>query len=172
MIYENIYKSPIGDIYITSDGKNITGAWLAGQKYFKRNLKEPTTLNSTCQIFKDTEEWFKSYFRGENPDLSNLSLEPSGSEFQKTVWNILRHIPYGETASYGQITKKVSDILNKPSMSAQAVGQAIAHNPILIIIPCHRVIGKNGNLTGYAGGQYLKLKLLKFEGVSLSKLKN
>ena len=113
------------------------------------------------------KKWLDRYFKGEKPQISELDLEPIGSDFAKNVWKLLCEIPYGEVTTYGEIAKKVAKIMNKSTMSAQAVGGAVGHNPISIIIPCHRVIGTNGSLTGYAGGIDKKIFLLKHEGVSL-----
>ena len=112
------------------------------------------------------------YFKGEKPQIFELDVEPSGSDFAKNVWKLLCEIPYGEVTTYGKIAKKVAKIMNKNTMSAQAVGGAVGHNPISIIIPCHRVIGSNGSLTGYAGGIDKKIFLLKHEGVSLNITEN
>lgn len=109
------------------------------------------------------KQWLNQYFSGEKPLSEELSLKPKGSEFRKLVWEILCKIPYGEVTTYGEIAKEVAQILQKDKMSAQAVGGAVGHNPISIIIPCHRVIGASGDLTGYAGGVELKKKLLDFE---------
>ena len=109
------------------------------------------------------------YFAGEKPEISELPLAPIGGEFRQAVWKILCEIPYGQVTTYGEIAKKIAAQRNRKTMSAQAVGGAVGHNPISIIIPCHRVVGSNGSLTGYAGGIDLKIKLLEHEGVDLSK---
>ena len=123
-------------------------------------------INNDLTIFKKTEKWLDSYFRGENPSVKNLDLNLQGTEFRLKVWNLLKEIPYGEVVSYGDIAKKISS-----DMSSQAVGGAVGHNPISIIVPCHRVVGFDGKLTGYAGGLENKIKLLKLEGVKIRDLK-
>jgi methylated-DNA-[protein]-cysteine S-methyltransferase len=118
--------------------------------------------------FAETKNWLDRYFAGKKPSISELQLAPIGSEFRQEVWNILREIPYGEVTTYGGIAKKIAVKMNLKSMSSQAVGGAVGHNPISIIIPCHRVIGTNGSLTGYAAGIAVKAKLLELEGVDIS----
>ena len=119
-------------------------------------------------IFDVTKKWLDQYFAGNKPNISELSMAPIGGVFQKSVWKILCQIPYGEVITYGEIAKKMARIMNKTRMSAQAVGGAVGHNPISIIIPCHRVVGSNGSLTGYAGGLQTKIKLLEIEGVDMN----
>ena len=183
MYYSTRYSSPLGAITIASDGENLIGLWLEGQKYFgstvSENLIENNDLNKTVEVSKKAANTGGSrlglktgdrYFAGEKPKISELQLAPNGGEFRKLVWDILCEIPYGETITYGEIAKKVAFKMNKKSMSSQAVGGAVGHNPISIIIPCHRVMGTNGNLTGYAGGIDKKIKLLEHEGVDISKL--
>ena len=170
MYYSTRYSSPLGAITIASDGENLIGLWLEGQKYFGSTVSENLIENNDLNIFIVTKEWLDRYFAGEKPKISELQLAPNGGEFRKLVWVILCEIPYGETITYGEIAKKVAFKMNKKSMSSQAVGGAVGHNPISIIIPCHRVMGTNGNLTGYAGGIDKKIKLLEHEGVDISKL--
>lgn len=164
MYYLTKYKSPIGDLTLASDESSIIGLWISGQKYF-----EPSLLNNFIQkdnhpILCDAKAWLDDYFAGKKPEIPRLSLAPSGSNFRQEVWKILMKIPYGTLTTYGEISKQMG------KMSAQAIGNAIGHNPISIIIPCHRVIGANGNLTGYAGGIDKKFQLLKLEGVDTTKL--
>ena len=162
MFYTN-YKSPLGKIIIIGNSQNICGVYFEGQKYFLYKIREDLIENNDLEIFKLTKHWLDRYFKKENPKISEIPIAPIGTNFQKLIWEILCKIPYGETSSYGEITKKAAKILNKDRISAQAVGGAIGHNPISIIIPCHRVIGANGNLTGYAGGIDRKIKLLELE---------
>lgn len=169
MDYLTSYSSPLGMITMASDGHKLTGVWLEGQKYFAESIIKSAIENDHLEIFISTKQWLDRYFEGEKPNISELSLEPSGGEFRKIVWDILCEIPYGETITYGEIAKKVAIKMNKRSMSSQAVGGAVGHNPISIIIPCHRVVGANGNLTGYAGGIDKKIRLLEHEGVDMSK---
>ncbi len=170
MLYSTHYLSPIGEYLITSDGENITGMWMVGQKYFVHNIKEDIVEKSDLPVFTVTKNWLDRYFDGEKPAIFELPLAPKGSEFQQNVWNILIEIPYGEVTTYGKIAQKIAVLQGKDRMSAQAVGGAVGHNPISIIIPCHRVVGSDGSLTGYAGGIDTKLKLLEHEGVDVSNL--
>lgn len=163
MLYSQKYNSPIGDLKIVSDKKNIVGLWIKGQKYFESTIYGEEISSQPLPILEMAKQWLNQYFSGEKPLPKELSLKPKGSEFRKLVWEILCKIPYGEVTTYGEIAKEVAQILQKDKMSAQAVGGAVGHNPISIIIPCHRVIGASGDLIGYAGGIELKKKLLDFE---------
>ena len=165
MLYKTYYNSPVGRLFIASDGENIIGLCIEGQKYYLDKIEQEGILKNDLEIFCKTKDWLDSYFKQEKPKISELSLMPKGNTFRQCVWQLLCKIPYGETTTYGELAKKVAKKLDKPSMSAQAVGNAVGHNPISIIIPCHRVIGKNGNLTGYAGGIEKKIKLLEIEQV-------
>lgn len=162
------YNSPLGKMLLSADEIGLNGVWFYGQKYFARNLKEEASPsnNTTLTIAK---HWLDIYFSGTEPDfLPPLNL--IGSEFQKDIWNILKSIPYGQTTTYGIIAKQLAKQLGLKSMSSQAVGGAVGHNPLGIIIPCHRVIGTNNCLTGYAGGIDKKIKLLQLEGIDTKKL--
>ena len=169
MIYKTYYNSPLGKILLESDGKNLIGVCIDGQKYYINNLNEEIVLKDDLEIFNKTKNWLDRYFKNEKPEISELPIAPIGNEFRQNVWKLLCKIPYGETTTYGEIAKEVAKIMNKKLMSAQAVGNAVGHNPISIIIPCHRVVGKNGNLTGYAGGIDKKVKLLEIENVNMEK---
>ena len=137
---------------------------------FKEKIAHKGIIRIDYPFFEDaTTGVFDKYFKQEKPEISELSLAPEGNTFRQCVWRFLCEIPYGETITYGELAKKVAKKLNKPSMSAQAVGNAVGHNPISIIIPCHRVVGKNGSLTGYAGGIDKKIKLLEIENVNMEK---
>jgi len=164
MYYFTIYPSPIGDLTLASEGDNLVGLWMDGQKYHGDTIPETITENNEIPIFDTAKKWLNRYFAGENPNISELPLAPIGSEFRQGVWEILCEIPYGEVITYGDIAKKMAVKMNKKSMSSQAVGGAVGHNPISIIIPCHRVVGSNGSLTGYSGGVRRKVKLLELEG--------
>jgi len=172
MYYSTKYQSPIGMITLACDGggENLVGLWIEGQKYFGDTIPETMTENNNMPIFNDVKKWLDRYFTGKKPDISELKLAPIGGKFRQGVWKILCEIPYGETISYGGIAKKMAVKMNKESMSSQAVGGAVGHNPISIIIPCHRVVGSNGSLTGFSGGIKKKIKLLELEGVDLSRL--
>ncbi len=159
--YITTYHSPVGLLLLASDGDHLTGLWLENQKYFN-----PTRLlnatNKNLPIFTQATNWLDRYFGGEPLHMS-LPLAPEGSAFRKAVWSILSTIPYGETITYGQIAARLQQQTGN-RVSAQAVGGAVAHNPISILIPCHRVLGTNGRLTGYAGGLHVKAYLLTLEG--------
>ena len=159
-----------GKILLASKNNKLIGLWIEGQKYYLANLKEEIQEKDDEAILNKAKKWLDRYFKGERPSISELDLEPMGSIFAKNVWKILCQIPYGELTTYGEIAKKMAKLMNKDKMSAQAVGGAVGHNPISIIIPCHRVVGKNGNLTGYAGGIDKKIKLLELEKVEMSNL--
>lgn len=170
MSYSTHYSSPLGMIMLASDGENIIGLWLKGQKYFAVTMTEEMTEKGDLPVFIAAKNWLNRYFASEKPAISELPLAPRGGEFRRTVWNILCQIPYGEVTTYGKIAKEIAGRMGKESMSGQAVGGAVGHNPISIIIPCHRVVGANGSLTGYAGGIDKKLRLLEHEGVDTSLL--
>lgn len=164
MLYVSNYLSPLGNLLISSDKNSIRAVVLEGQTFFAENFQQEKIIEkSDLDIQKLVKKWLDAYFSAKNPSLDELNLSPQGSEFRQTVWQILTEIPYGEILTYGEIARKVALILNKEKMSSQAVGNAIAHNPILIMIPCHRVIGANGNLTGFSAGISNKVKLLELE---------
>lgn len=165
--YTTTYPSPLGVLTLASDGKSIIGLWIQGQKYYASTLKK-CVCEQHLSIFDRTTAWLEQYFRGENPAMT-LPLAPDGSPFRQAIWDILRRIPYGETITYGTIARQMEEITGK-RVSAQAVGGAVGHNPISILIPCHRVVGTNGSLTGYAGGIEKKVQLLTLEGVSMDGL--
>ena len=170
MLYISKYKSPIGNLLIAAKENKLVGLWLENQKYYLSNFKEETEISDNLKILVDTKKWLDRYFTGEKPDIKELDLNPIGSEFGKRVWKILKDIPYGEVITYNDIAKELARQREIKRMSAQAVGGAVGHNPISIIIPCHRVVGANGNLTGYAGGIKKKIYLLEHEKVNMNKL--
>ena len=163
-MYITTYTSPLGPITLACDGDKLTGLWLEGQKYYGAGLLQNAQEKDSAPIFTAAKSWLNRYFGGENPNAFELPLSPAGSEFRQGVWALLREIPYGEVVTYGDIAKKMAAKMSRKSMSGQAVGGAVGHNPISIIIPCHRVVGSNGSLTGYAGGVAAKAQLLKLEG--------
>lgn len=169
MLYSTTYPSPVGLITIASTEDALIGLWIEGQKYFIESIKEPITEQPDLPILIETTSWLNRYFSGEQPDLKELNLAPIGGDFRQLVWSILCQIPYGETTTYGKIAKQVASRMGRKTMSAQAVGGAVGHNPISIIIPCHRVVGTNGSLTGYAGGIDKKIWLLNHEGLDITK---
>lgn len=170
MYYKTTYPSSVGLITLACDGDNLVGAWNEGQKYHGAAISTEMIEKDDIPVFDATKKWLDRYFEGKKPDISQLPLAPIGGEFRKDVWSILCEIPYGEVITYGDIAKKMAVKMNKKTMSSQAVGGAVGHNPISIIIPCHRVVGANGSLTGYAGGLKIKVKLLELEGVDMSRL--
>ena len=170
MFYSTQHSSPVGTITLASDGNSLVGLWIQDQKYFGGSVAQAMTESPDLPIFTAAKEWLDKYFSGQKPAIAELSLAPNGSEFRKAVWEILCEIPYGEVTTYGEIAKKMAARMNQKHMSAQAIGGAVGHNPISIIIPCHRVVGSNGSLTGYAGGIDKKILLLEHEGADLSKL--
>ncbi|GHV25173.1 methylated-DNA--protein-cysteine methyltransferase [Spirochaetia bacterium] len=170
MYYSTTYPSPVGKITLASDGDNLAGLWIEGQKYYGGTISEEMIEQNTIPVFDAAKKWLDKYFAGDKPAISELPLAPVGGAFRQNVWKILCQIPYGKVITYGDIAKKMAVKMNKPNMSSQAVGGAVGHNPISIIIPCHRVVGTKGSLTGYAGGIHTKAKLLELEGVDMTKL--
>ena len=161
MYYVHYYSSPLGKITLSSDGTSITGLWFSGQKRYAAGLAKERT-EKHLPIFIQAEKWLEIYFSGHNPCFVP-SLKMKGTPFQKTVWQMLLGVPYGKTLSYGKIAETIAKQKGIAKMSAQAVGAAVAHNPVALIIPCHRVIGSDGSLTGYAAGIHRKIMLLKME---------
>lgn len=162
--YIETYDSPAGRIILASDGENLTGLWFEGQKYVP-DLPYGQRTREELPVMNLTKKWLDVYFQGREPDFMP-PLCPGGTLFRRQVWEILRSIPYGNTMTYGEIGEILAKRHGKPRMSARAVGQAVGHNPISILIPCHRVLGKGKVLTGYAGGIEKKLMLLKLEKVT------
>ncbi len=167
MEYTHHYESPLGGIMMASDGEALTGLWFDGQKYFADTLSEEHTAKN-LPIFERTSHWLDVYFSGKSPDFIPL-LNMKATPFRKAVWEILLSIPFGHTMTYGEIAGMIAKQKGLSSMSAQAVGGAVGHNSISLIIPCHRVIGSNGNLTGYAGGLEKKRSLLAMESIATRK---
>lgn len=159
------YASPLGILNLVSDGQGLAGLWIEGQKYFAATLPETPLPRRDALGFEEARRWLDCYFAGEKPSTESLPLHPAGNAFRQAVWACLREIPYGQVTTYGRIARKVAERLGRAHLSAQAVGGAVGHNPISILIPCHRVVGTNGLLTGYAGGLDKKEWLLHHEGV-------
>ena len=166
MQYINRYTSPIGKITMASDGEALTGLWFDGQKYFALYLDKDNE-EKDLPIFDMAKKWLDIYFSGREPDFTP-SLKYDSTPFRKAVYDIMLTIPYGKTISYGEIADIIAKQKSIKKMSAQAVGGAVGHNPISIIIPCHRVVGSNGSLTGYGGGINRKVKLLELEKTDMS----
>jgi methylated-DNA-[protein]-cysteine S-methyltransferase len=164
------YASPIGPLLLAGSGDLLAGLWMEGQKYFPGAMVADMPRDDDLPVFVAARDWLDRYFAGKRPRPSELPLAPDGSDFRKAVWEILCAIPYGEVTTYGRIAAHLAARMDKESMSCQAVGGAVAHNPIAIIIPCHRVVGADGCLTGYAGGIERKARLLGHEGVDMDRL--
>lgn len=166
MDYIQHYDSPFGKITLASDGEALSGLWFDGQKYFGSTL-DKAPVRKMLPVFEQTKEWLDIYFSQKAPDFTPpLSL--NATPFRRAVWEILLTIPFGQTMTYKEIAAKMAKQMNRPHMSAQAVGGAVGHNPISLIIPCHRVVGADGSLTGYAGGIEKKKGLLEMEKKILS----
>lgn len=165
MLVQQTYHSPLGDMLLLGDEHALRGAWFKGQKYFMAGIDEPAVCAS-CDVLWQTAAWLDAYFAGKRPDPSALSLDPHGTPFQRRIWAMLLQIPYGQITTYGRLAEEAAQRMKRERMSAQAVGSAVGHNPISIIIPCHRVLGTDGGLRGYAGGIEIKASLLEHEGVT------
>ncbi|MDR0888774.1 MAG: methylated-DNA--[protein]-cysteine S-methyltransferase [Coriobacteriales bacterium] len=170
MYYLTECDSPVGTLRLASDGESLTGLWIEGQKYEGGTIGKELVPKDDFPVFSQTKDWLKRYFAGDKPEINELPLAPIGGEFRQGVWRLLTQIPYGEVTTYGALAQAMAKAAGKAKMSAQAVGGAVGHNPISIIVPCHRVVGSNGSLTGYAGGIGIKQRLLQHEGVDMSKL--
>lgn len=168
MQYTATYQSPVGEILLAADEIGLTGLWFEGEKFYAKGL-DPEHEEKELPVFKTAKKWLDIYFSGQEPDFMP-PIHMIGSPFRLDVWKFLCQIPYGETITYGELAKMVAEERGVCHMSAQAIGGAVGHNKISIIVPCHRVVGSNGSLTGYAGGVSIKEKLLSLEGVDMEKL--
>lgn len=162
------YASPLGDILLAADETGLTGLWFAGQKYFARTLPAAHTAQETPPLAQ-ARHWLDVYFSGRQPDFTP-PLHPADSPFRQAVWALLLQIPYGQTTTYGALARQLATQTGAARVSAQAVGGAVGHNAVSIIIPCHRVVGASGSLTGYAGGLDRKIKLLELEKADMRQL--
>ncbi|OFI50145.1 6-O-methylguanine DNA methyltransferase [Floricoccus tropicus] len=165
MNYIKDIESPVGTLTLASDGQSLTGLWIKNQKYYGLGIDEPSK-SIDLPVFAETKRWLDLYFSGTNPDFCP-PLNPKGTEFRQEIWKLLTQIPYGQTVTYGQLSQMMKE--NGLKSSPQAVGGAVGHNPISIIIPCHRVLGSDGTLTGYAGGLENKMKFLELENIKYEK---
>ncbi len=168
MIFIQHYDSPLGGILLAADETGLTGLWFDGQKFFAHDLPAGRVEQNTPAL-SEVKRWLDIYFTGKEPDFMP-PLHPIGSAFRRSVWDILLRIPYGQTTTYGEIARQLAEKQGRPRIAAQAVGGAVGHNKISIIIPCHRVVGTNGSLTGYAGGIDKKVKLLEWEHTDMTGL--
>ena len=159
MLYTDSFASPLGEILLVSDGETLSGLYFEGQKYIPA-LPE-AEKDPSLPVFKSARAWLARYFAGEKPE-ADLPLRAAGTAFQRAVWDLLKEIPYGTTATYGELAKRLAARRGRPC-SARAVGAAVGRNPISLIVPCHRVLGADGSLTGYAGGLARKRALLRLE---------
>ena len=166
MQYTTTYQSPLGGILLACDKIGLTGLWFEGEKFYALGLDKEHEERK-MPVFTEVKRWLDIYFSGREPDFMP-PLHMIGSDFQLSIWKLLTQIPYGETTTYGELAKCIAKERGLPHMSAQAVGGAVGHNEISIIIPCHRVVGTNGSLTGYAGGIDRKQKLLTLEGTDMT----
>ena len=169
MYYSTTYRSPVGILTLASDGEALAGLWISGQKYYGGSLSGKMTERDGLSVFTETKDWLDQYFAGEKPQPAELPLRPAGGEFRQRVWKLLCGIPYGQVTTYGALAREL-EAQTGQAASSQAVGGAVGHNPISIVIPCHRVVGSGGNLTGYAGGLDRKVRLLELEGADMSRL--
>ena len=165
MDYLHHYTSPLGRITLSSDGEALTGLWFDGQKYFGSTLSHELE-EKKLPVFETADRWLALYFGGREPGFTP-PVSMRATPFRRAVWEILLTIPYGQTMTYGEIAERIAEQMGLARMSAQAVGGAVGHNPISLIIPCHRVVGADGSLTGYAGGLDRKAKLLEMEKAAL-----
>ena len=165
MQYITTYRSPLGEILLAADEIGLTGLWFDGEKFYADSL-DPEHEERNVPVFDVVKKWLDIYFSVREPDFMP-PVHMIGSEFRQQVWKLLREIPYGETITYGGLAKRLARERGLERMSAQAVGGAVGHNEISIIVPCHRVLGSDGSLTGYAGGIDKKERLLILEGVNM-----
>lgn len=166
-MYLTKLPSPVGTLHLSSDGNSITGLWIEGQKYFAATLGPDVEIQDNLPVFRQAAAWLNAYFAG-RPLPALPPLAPHGSSFRQTVWKLLMDIPQGQTTTYGALAGKLRE--QGIPAAPQAVGGAVGHNPVSILIPCHRCVGSSGSLTGYAGGIAVKKYLLELEGVDMTRL--
>ena len=172
MYYKSTYQSPLGQITIVSDEQTIKGLWFADQKHFGSQYDLQTMTVAETPVIMQVKNWLDAYFAGENPILDPTILAPEATPYRQQILNALMNVPYGQTTSYKELADKVASNTPGKRGSARAAGGAVGHNPISILIPCHRIVATNGALTGYAGGIDRKIALLALEGFDQSKLDN
>ena len=171
MLYTIQRDSPLGKLTLAAGGQGLAGLWMEGQRRFGGGHPLRPARREELETFRPAEDWLERYFSGEKPQGRALTLCPEGTPFQHLVWSLLLDIPWGETVTYGELARGAAERLGRESMSPQAVGGAVGRNPISIIIPCHRVVGAEGSLTGYAGGLERKRWLLAWEGCQIREKK-
>ena len=168
MDYTTEYNSPIGKILLASNGTSITGLWFLDQNHFGTTLRSPALDGTSLPVLQQAIQWLDDYWRGTNPSPATLPIQLRGTAFQQETWKLLLELPYGTTITYGELARRYAVKSGIEAMSARAVGNAVGRNPISIIIPCHRVVGASGRMTGYAGGIVRKTALLQHERKSMS----
>lgn len=172
MYFKTSYVSPLGKIILLGCNDGLVGVWFENQKYIEKLSSFQNVVETNhFDLLEQTKKWLDDYFLGLNPSPQTLKIKLIGTSFQQAVWNILKEIPYGTVLTYKEVTTKLAQMRQTSKKAYQAVGSAIGHNPISIIIPCHRVVGSNGSLTGYAGGMDRKQKLLELEKIDIINLK-
>ena len=157
--------TPAGEALLSASGAALTGLWFVGQKHFARTLPRPLPPPGDSPVLEAAKRWLTAYFEGKRPSPFDLELAPEGTPYQLAVWRVLLDIPYGSAVTYGEVARDAACLLGRRTWSARAAGVAVGLNPVSIVIPCHRVLGADGALTGYAGGLERKAALLKLEGV-------
>ena len=162
------YESPFGTITMTSNGTAVTGLWYETHRYMYDSLDKEPVRDDADPVLAQLAAWLDAYFAKKRPAIDELPLAPSGTEFRQDVWRALRQIPYGETVTYGELAEEIKRIRGKAS--PRSIGGAVGHNPISIVVPCHRVVGADGSLTGFGGGVDKKVALLAHEGADMTKL--
>ena len=168
MLYQQTYNSPVGKLFLAGNEDGLAGLWREEYCQYLPEFSGEEIVRGTAPVLKKTADWLDRYFAGEAVSGTEIPLAPRGSTFRREVWELLMDIPYGGLMTYGEIARILADRRGIPKMAAQAVGGAVGHNPISILIPCHRVIGTGGNLTGYGGAMWVKKWLLAHEGLDLS----
>ena len=167
MLFTATHPSPLGELTLACREDALVGLWFTRQEFLTATAGDAVEENPGVPLLRLARGWLDAYFAGRRPAPGAVPLAPVGTPFRQLVWKLLRAIPYGECVTYGDIARETASALGKEHMSSRAVGGAVGHNPLSIIIPCHRVVGTGGNLTGYGGGIDRKIRLLELEGVDM-----
>ena len=167
MLYATTIPSPLGELTLVSTDAALTALWLDRRAFLADTAGRAVEERADALPLKPGRDWIAAYFAGRRPGIGDLPLAPEGTPFRRLIWRLLRDIPYGECVSYGELAREAARALGKERMSSRAVGGAVGRNPLAIIIPCHRVVGADGNLTGYGAGIARKIRLLELEGVDV-----